>query len=113
MKLHNYFRSSASYRVRIALELKALSYEYIAVHIAKGVLGITIRPARSRVSFVVILEIESGIPHLSNPFSRYHVRWSNPSGSVASTVAGHNERAASVARSGPFVTYLSGAERGT
>ena len=36
MKLHNYFRSSASYRVRIALELKALSYEYIAVHIAKG-----------------------------------------------------------------------------
>lgn len=36
MKLHNYFRSSASYRVRIALELKGLSYEYIPVHIAKG-----------------------------------------------------------------------------
>ena len=36
MKLHNYFRSSASFRVRIALELKGLSYEYIPVHIARG-----------------------------------------------------------------------------
>ncbi|RYX90559.1 MAG: maleylacetoacetate isomerase [Comamonadaceae bacterium] len=36
MKLHNYFRSSASYRVRIALELKGLAYDYIPVHIARG-----------------------------------------------------------------------------
>ena len=36
MKLHNYFRSSSSYRVRIALELKGLRYDYIAVHIARG-----------------------------------------------------------------------------
>jgi len=36
MKLHNYFRSSASFRVRIALALKGLSYEYHAVHLAKG-----------------------------------------------------------------------------
>ena len=36
MKLHNYFRSSASFRVRIALELKGLRYDYIAVHIARG-----------------------------------------------------------------------------
>lgn len=37
MKLHNYFRSSAAYRVRIALALKGLGYEYLPVHIAKGV----------------------------------------------------------------------------
>ncbi len=36
MKLHNYFRSSAAYRVRIALALKGLDYEYAAVHIGKG-----------------------------------------------------------------------------
>ena len=36
MKLHNYFRSSASFRVRIALELKGLRYEYVPVHIVKG-----------------------------------------------------------------------------
>lgn len=36
MKLHNYFRSSASFRVRIAMALKGLSYEYIPVHIARG-----------------------------------------------------------------------------
>jgi len=36
MKLHNYFRSSASYRVRIALNLKGLAYEYQAVHLTRG-----------------------------------------------------------------------------
>ena len=36
MKLYNYFRSSASFRVRIALELKGLQYEYVPIHIARG-----------------------------------------------------------------------------
>lgn len=36
MKLYNYFRSSASYRVRIALNLKGLSYEYLAIHLRRN-----------------------------------------------------------------------------
>jgi maleylpyruvate isomerase len=36
MKLHGYFRSSASYRVRIALNLKGLSAEHLSHHLRKG-----------------------------------------------------------------------------
>jgi maleylpyruvate isomerase len=36
MKLYSYFRSSASYRVRIALNLKGLPYEYVPVHLLRS-----------------------------------------------------------------------------
>lgn len=36
MKLYNYFRSSASYRVRIAMHLKGLDFEYIPVHLVRN-----------------------------------------------------------------------------
>ncbi len=36
MQLYNYFRSSASFRVRIALQVKGLAYDYLPVHLVKG-----------------------------------------------------------------------------
>lgn len=36
MKLYSYFRSSAAYRVRIALNLKGLNYETVPVHLLKN-----------------------------------------------------------------------------
>ena len=35
MKLYSYFRSSAAYRVRIALNLKGLPYEIVPIHLTK------------------------------------------------------------------------------
>ncbi len=60
MKLYNYFRSSASFRVRIALALKGLGYEYLPVHLARGDQK---QPAYAEVSpdrLVPLLEEDDG-----------------------------------------------------
>ena len=36
LRLHGYWRSSASYRVRIALECKGLDFEYVPVHLVRS-----------------------------------------------------------------------------
>lgn len=36
MKLYGYWRSSASYRTRIALHLKELAFDYVPVHLVRG-----------------------------------------------------------------------------
>ncbi|MBN8753307.1 MULTISPECIES: maleylacetoacetate isomerase [Variovorax] len=56
MKLHNYFRSSSSFRVRIALNLKGLDYEYVPVHIARGEHRTGSYPALSADMLVPLLE---------------------------------------------------------
>ena len=58
MKLYGFFRSSASYRVRIALNLKGLNFEQASIRLAKGE---QYQPAFSAVSpqnLVPVLEID-------------------------------------------------------
>jgi maleylacetoacetate isomerase len=58
MKLYNYFRSSASFRVRIALNLKGLAYEYVPVHIARGDHKKDAFSALSADNLVPVLEVD-------------------------------------------------------
>jgi maleylacetoacetate isomerase/maleylpyruvate isomerase len=60
MKLFNYFRSSASFRVRIALELKGLAYDYAPVHLVKGEHKQEKYAAVSPTLLVPTLELDSG-----------------------------------------------------
>ena len=60
MKLHNYFRSSASFRVRIALNLKELDYDYVPVHLVKGEQKSAAFAVLSAERLVPLLELHDG-----------------------------------------------------
>ena len=60
MKLHGYWRSSASYRVRIALALKGVEVEHIAVNLREGGQKTDAHKARNPQGFVPVLELEDG-----------------------------------------------------
>jgi maleylacetoacetate isomerase/maleylpyruvate isomerase len=60
MKLYNYFRSSASFRVRIALALKGLKYDYLPVHLVKGEHKKDGYAALSPARLVPTLELDDG-----------------------------------------------------
>ena len=55
--LHNYWRSSASYRVRIGLGLKQLPYDYVAVNLLAAEQGAETYRARNPMAQVPTLEI--------------------------------------------------------
>ena len=56
--LHDYFRSSASYRVRIALNLKGVDYEQRPVNLAAGAQKADAYRALNPQGFVPMLEID-------------------------------------------------------
>ena len=56
--LHDYFRSSASYRVRIALGLKGIDYERRSVNLAEGEQKSALFRAANPQGFVPCLEID-------------------------------------------------------
>jgi maleylacetoacetate isomerase len=60
LKLYTYFRSSAAFRVRIALNLKRLLYEPVFVHLAKGEHRMTDYAQVNPQSLVPTLVLDSG-----------------------------------------------------
>ena len=60
MNLHNYFRSSASFRVRIALAIKGLDYTYLSVHLARGEHKQPAFAALSADHLLPLLELDDG-----------------------------------------------------
>lgn len=60
MRLFNYWRSSASYRVRLALGFKGLPYEYVAVNLAKGEQHEATHQGRNPWGSVPVLEVVEG-----------------------------------------------------
>lgn len=63
MRLYNYYRSGIAFRVRIALYLKGLSYDYGSVHLAKGERHSDAYRALSPDGLVSVLEVEGDPDH--------------------------------------------------
>lgn len=60
MKLFNYFRSSTSFRVRIALGLKGLSHDYVPVKLTAGEQKAAAYSALNPEQLVPLLELDDG-----------------------------------------------------
>jgi maleylpyruvate isomerase len=58
MKLYGYWRSSSSWRVRIALEIKARPWQYAAVHLLEGEQNKSEHAGRNPMQQVPVLELE-------------------------------------------------------
>ncbi|MBV5263839.1 maleylacetoacetate isomerase [Pinisolibacter aquiterrae] len=60
MRLHGYFRSSAAWRLRIALALKGLAREDVFVHLRRGEQRAPAHLARNPQGLVPVLELDDG-----------------------------------------------------
>jgi len=60
MQLYSYYRSSAAYRVRIALELKGLDYDYVAVNLLRAQQKSGDYMAKNPQGLVPALEVDKG-----------------------------------------------------
>ncbi len=60
MKLYSYYRSSAAYRVRIALNLKGLPYDYAAVNLLHSEQKSEAYTSRNPQGLVPALELDNG-----------------------------------------------------
>merc|ERR1712173_93617 len=58
IRLHGYYRSSTSYRLRIALELKGLDYEYVPVNLLESEQKGAAFTSRNPFGSVPLLEVD-------------------------------------------------------
>lgn len=58
MKLYGYWRSSCSWRVRIALGLKGVQWEYVPVHLLEGEQHASEHSSKNPMGQVPVLEVE-------------------------------------------------------
>jgi len=86
MKLYSYWRSSASWRVRIALNLKGVRYEYVPIHLTRegGVQNTAEYREKNPLRTVPLLEWEEGgkVHRLSQSMAicaYLEARWPKPS----------------------------------
>lgn len=61
MILYDYFRSSAAYRVRIALNLKRVAYERVEVHLLKDAQRSAEHLARNPQGLIPVLDVGGGV----------------------------------------------------
>ncbi|WP_129641034.1 maleylacetoacetate isomerase [Peristeroidobacter agariperforans] len=61
MKLYNYFRSSAAFRVRIALNLKGLQYEYVSKSLLKNEQRAADYLALNPQGLIPAIEVDGGV----------------------------------------------------
>ena len=71
MKLYGFSRSSAAYRVRIALGLKGLSYDHVSIHLAKGEQYDTEYGSVNPQNLVPVLEDEGNLLYQSLAIIQY------------------------------------------
>ena len=69
--LYNYWRSSSSWRVRIALNLKGIAYEYRAVHLKNGEQNDPAFADINPMGYVPVLEIDGHVLTESLPIIEY------------------------------------------
>lgn len=61
MKLYGYYRSSASYRIRIVLNVKGIEWEYITVRLDKGEQREALHAGRNPMLLVPVLDIGNAL----------------------------------------------------
>jgi maleylpyruvate isomerase len=97
MKLHNFWRSGTSHRTRIALNLKGLSAEYLAVHLGKEAHLQDAFKAVNPQQLVPALELDNGEVLIQSPAIIEWLEETHPTPALLPTDASARQRVRALA----------------